>query len=279
LDISEYTTEELLALAASLGLPDPLVLRRPPISDWSPEVRQEVERIGMRSLAARGLLRTKDDGSFEVPDVVASLCTTACTAELLIQVGRVAQGSIGVVSFLVTPTLTAGQRPTSLANHRFTLVPSEHAGAALLEVLGLPPADAPTESTERRGATVDAGEVAALLEAAQQAPADDPFSALVRRAGVAGAAAELLQRLAADGAVSTVVQVLAPADGGRVVEGSLTAWIDTGADGLWSAEPSRSEDGVPVGTEIAPATRAGILASIAEGLPHWSRELSLVPQG
>jgi hypothetical protein len=265
MDITEYTTEELLALASGLALPDPTYFRRPPITEWPAELRNEVDQIGLRSLAARGLIRQPSDSSLEVPEILASLMTTICTSELMVQFARVGSGSATSAAFVIGPELSAGQRLTALGNHRFSLIPTEHVGAALLELFDV--VDRP--ESEAASVRVSLDQFRSMIDAASTTNGDDDFDAQLRSAGVKGEAARVLKALAVDGSIGNVVQVLRPGETDLSVEGSLTSWIDVGNSGLWIAEQVGDAAQEPLVIQLSPTTREALLESIAGGFPDW----------
>jgi len=265
MNVSEYTTEELLALSSGLGLGDPLFLLRPPFADWSPDVRDEVNRIGMRSLVARDLVRVTATGQLEVPELIASLCNVCCTSELIVQFVRVQQDAVSTCCFLSTPTLTAGQRITSMGNHRMTLFPTEHAPTALAEVLAI--VDRPKSAHKAVGVSLD--QASAMFNATRDSQPEDTVETLIRRSGTPPETTKILTALAGASTIANAVQVMAPSAEGDGLEGSVTTWIDAGKKGLWIAETVASDDGNPPTVELLPTTKAAIAESIAEGFPAW----------
>lgn len=257
MNLSEYTTEEMLALASALGLGDPVFLATPPISEWSAQVRTEVNRIGLRSLVAREVVKFTEAGEVKVPDVLASLCGVCASPLAIVHIARVERDVISTCCFLIGVDLAAGQRITRVGNHRMTLFPTEHLASALAEVCAIadnpPAADATPLSIDQARAFFNLGGVADADEMQR-------FDAVE----LAGAIRELAP-LAGGTCVVNAVQVSTPMSDGMGLTGSLTRWVDAGPSGLWLAEA----DEEPAIVLLRPASKAMIVESIAEGVPDW----------
>ena len=263
--MSEYTTEELLAVCAGLGMGDPLFLRRPPVTDWRTLLRDEVNQIGIRSLVARDLARQNESGGLEIPETIATLCDVMCNAELIVQFVRIERDAVSACCFLITPALAAGQRLTPMGNHRMTLFPTEHAPSAIAEVCAI--LDRPL--AEDASVVVSAGQARAMFDAALHPEPDDSVDSLLRRSGVSQNVTRILSTLVSDSAIAQVVQVMASSADGGAAEGSVTAWIDAGPKGLWITETIPTSDGSPPTVELSPTSKAAVVASIVEGFPAW----------
>ena len=261
MNIDQYTTEELLAIADALELPDPLLLRVPAIEAWDADTRGEVLRIGLRSLAACDIARVSES-TVQIPDVVARLIAAICRADLVAHIAHVNDGHVEAVTYLVDGDHVAGQRPTPFGNHSFTLFPVEQLPQVLVETLDI--SDRPRSVTAP--ARLSLIQLRALTEDAAAQPDDRVTPASLQRAGITGHAADLLQALNVDGATATVVHVLHHNPDGRSVTGSVTSWVDAGPSGLWQAEARSSEGDEPT-VEFAATTRDELMTAIAEGLP------------
>jgi hypothetical protein len=273
--IAEYTTEELLALARGLGLRDPMLLRRPPISEWSAQVRSEVERIGWRSLFARGLVDLDDDRA-EIPDVVADLVRTLSDASLMVHVARIDASVVSAATYWATPRLCAGHRVTRSGNHAFTLFAADLTRDVVLEASAIPDRE-----------PVDAEAVEVSIEELQDAiggglGTEGPrVTAALCAAGLPRETAEALAGAVSDETTTTAVCVAGTSDP-HTVEGALVVWIDAVHHGLWLVERASSEGTASppdVHIRLVPASPTQLESMIVEALPAWSGVVTAVRAG
>jgi hypothetical protein len=259
----EFTTEELLALASLLGLPSPVVLAGPPISEWNSELRSEVDLLGARSLFARRLARQSTNGVIEVPEALRQMARSLSHPETSVSVLRVAAGRGEAVLFLVYDGVAAGMRPAVAGNFAISLIRSTDLAEALTELLALP------QTTQKPGKSfeMDLDAVGRLLQAATDSTSD--LSALLGRAGLAAPAAEAVRAMSADGSTATIVRIINHRPGPDGVLGSVTAWIDVKGSGLFLAEPGATGDTETI--RVVPATSDEVMESLSEGCPEWLR--------
>jgi len=259
----DFTTEELLGLAASLDLSTPAAFSGSPIATWSNEIRREVEDLGMRSLIARGLARVNEAGEVEVPTALTTMCRALC--EPFARCSLLSLGADGpkIVTFYARHDATAGLRPSSVGNHAVSLFPTEHLADAIVELLQLPDAPAPDN------AAIDLGteDLQRLTDALAAGIAESDPTAIINESGINDDAAAMLQQLAVDGVSAHVVRIASPSSNGRGITGSVTVWIDRPESGLYLVEPGVEASDATV--RIMPADRPSILRSIAEGCPDW----------
>lgn len=260
----EFTTEELLALAAGTGLSDPVYLLHTGVAEWPSEVRLEINRVGLRSLLARDLIRATDAGGLEAPELLAEMIRISSAPDLMVRYFVIDASAMGECTFLVDQRMTVGHRTTSVGNHSMTMMPTEHAASAIAEVCAVPERSAGT------GADVllTPGQIREIVAAAAS-PVPGDLESLARRAGLDESNMGVISALAREGSTGHVVQVVEFNASDRTVSGSSTTWADTGSSGLWLAEGATAEgDGEPT-VELRPATRAEVVESILSGFPSW----------
>ena len=264
MDLTEFTTEELLALASGLQLRDPVFLAGEPFTTWSPEVRGEVDAIGRRSLAARSVIELDDDGRALVPDLLLTLCAIISEPDLYVRISNVDPEGFRMASFLVTRESCVGLRLTRLGNYRFTLISSSQARAAMAEILKL--ADLTSaKASSSPDIEVPAEELQRLLDSRTDQP-DGDIDTFLQRAGIDPDVAAALRPLMNESASGWSVEVLAPSLESRTLQGSVTAWVTTSA-GAWMATTDATDEG----SQIRYRSVGGndLQASIDEGLPAW----------
>ena len=259
---TEFTVEELLALASGLGTADPVFLAGGPFSGWSPEVRAEVNALGRRSLAARAVAQPDDEGNLVVPEVLRSLCVVVGSPRIIVRVVSVDSNAVRVANLLMTLELCAVMRLTPMANFSFTLVPSSSARAVLDELLKVSDARW-SRSPNGPDVRVTKDELARLLGVPAGAPGQLDLNEPVEQPGLSPAGVEKLRGLTGAGTAGWVVEILEASLDNRMATGSTTAWVATAA-GLWLAVEGEGSEVV-----YRPGTAADIQQSIGEGLPAW----------
>ena len=264
MDLTEFTTEELLALASGLQLRDPVFLAGEPFTKWSPEVRGEVDAIGRRSLAARSGIELDDDGRALVPDLLLTVCTIISEPDLYVRISNVDPEGFRMASFLVTRESCIGLRLTRLGNYRFTLISSSQARAAMAEILKLSDLTSPKAATNP-DIEVPSDELQRLLANRTHQP-DDDLDTFLQRAGVDSGVAAALRPLMNESASGWSVEVLAPSIESRTLQGSVTTWVTTPA-GAWMATTEATDEGSHVRYRSVGGT--DLQASIDEGFPAW----------
>ena len=120
---SEYTTEELLALADGLELGEPPIFPPGATARWTPAVRTELVLLGLRSLTARQLVRLEGD-QVVIPMVLREAMETLCHPTTITSVQRTTSTEMRLTHFMSNPNRTTGYRRTFLGNHFLTLFPT-----------------------------------------------------------------------------------------------------------------------------------------------------------
>jgi hypothetical protein len=274
-EISEYTTEELLALSRGLGLGDPVMFRRPPFDEWSAEVRAEVERIGWRSLFARGLVDLDDDRA-EIPELVARLCRTLCDATWMVHVACVDSGAVSAATYWATEELCAGHRATRVGNHSFTLFPAELLREVVVDVVRV----ADRDVVDVDAVVLSADELQAMV-GTDLAPDASQVEATLHAAGLSPEIAAALAGTVADQTVTNVV-CTAATDGSGEARGDIIVWIDAGHHGLWLAERVDDPDGSApdqAAMRLAPTSAGQVRFAIIDALTDTSGVVTAVRGG
>lgn len=259
---TEFTAEELLALSSGLGVSDPVFLSGSPFDGWTAAVRTEVDSVGRRSLAARGISQVDDSGQLRVPEVLGTLCRVIGSPRLVVRIAMVDQTGFRLANLYLTPDYCAVLRLTRLSNFRFSLVTADSALNVMDEILCL--ADARWSTPPAGSEARLSGDELSLLFGTVQGSADpvDPRT-MLDRSGVDPAVAESLRSMMGAGTASWVTEVLGASSDNRSAEGSITAWV-AATGGLWIAEAEELG-----GVVYRPATGAEVQASIHVGLPSW----------
>lgn len=254
--LAELTTEEVLALSSCLVLPDPPFLRATPISDWPEEVRQEVDRIGVRSLLARDLIRQRDDSPV-VPEILGELMDTICEPDTVGALLKLRRGKVRAISLFARKGLVALHEATRVGNHRFGQGPRTSLLDYVIEIVELE--DRPLAEGTRL--EIDADALSKLTDAVRSG-ADGP-EAFLTSAGMGGEQAAELRPLLDDKNSVAAVRLLRRV-GDTAVEGTFTTWIDAEEEGLWLVE--EMAEGAARAVSVAPASREDIVSSITEGI-------------
>lgn len=265
-DQSDFTIEELLALTAGLGLPLPAFLAGSPVSSWQPEVRSEVEAIGRRSLAARGLTQRTNTGEDVIPESLATLCRVIARPEVFVRISSVSTEAIRSVTFLSAGLWCSGVRLTPHGNLRLSIFDFTRMRDAVDEALALPHA----EAVEPDEFELSADDIQRVIQQQVRSSGSDADS-LMRDSGLSDDAVRRLTPLMSDSSLAWSVEVFVPRADGRTLDGSLTAWADT-PSGLWIAEAEPGSEGTTV--VYRRCSPAMIRDQIYEGWPDGRLEAS-----
>lgn len=266
MDQSDFTIEELLALTAGLGLPLPAFLAGSPVSSWQPEVRSEVEAIGRRSLAARGLTQRTNTGEDVIPESLATLCRVIARPEVFVRISSVSTEAIRSVTFLSAGLWCSGVRLTPHGNLRLSIFDFTRMRDAVDEALALPHA----EAVEPDEFELSADDIQRVIQQQVRSSGSDADS-LMRDSGLSDDAVRRLTPLMSDSSLAWSVEVFVPRADGRTLDGSLTAWADT-PSGLWIAEAEPGSEGTTV--VYRRCSPAMIRDQIYEGWPDGRLEAS-----
>lgn len=255
--MTDFTTEQLLALAKGLGLADPLFLREPPVVDWPPEVRNEVESLGVRSLMARNVVRV-DDGRLQVPFAVRQLMVPLVEATVVTTMVRSGGTGNTLAQLYSHRGLTTAHQPSFGGNHRLRLFPSRVIGAAIVRLMDLRKTPAPDGDTVELPADQTESYLRDLLEAVSAVPGSDAASDL--------SAPELdlgqLEGIGDDLNINSVTVTRKASTSS--VHGVAVSWIDDGAGGYHVID---QKDDVVV---ISPASGDEVLSQIMWGYTDGS---------
>lgn len=249
----QMTSEELFGLSAALDLPAPGFLKSDATRSWTDEIRQEVERLGIRSLAARDLIRFEADRAL-IPQTIADLAQTLCQPGLLARLWTSHHEEHHLVDFHATNSWAAGRRVTSVGNHAFTLFAAER----LMEVI-FAAADLPEDAHPgKREATLARSVIDRFLEATTSSNPPD------REDGSPDD--DILRALAATGSRTGMLMVVYP-DASGTLAGSSVTWALTSDNELY--EVSRSDEEDPVSTDVllTPRTRQDMSRLFRTSLP------------
>ncbi|MCP4960582.1 MAG: hypothetical protein GY925_15105 [Actinomycetia bacterium] len=263
--LTDYTTEQLLAITAGLGLDDPLFLRGAPISDWPENVRTEVEMLGVRSLLSRDLIRV-EGGQMRVPLVLRHLMVPLCEATMVTTVARADKAGTLVARLYSRKGQTTVHQPALAGNHRLRGFATSRLPEALVRLTHLrkvePVGNEPIKIDEETASAV----LRQLVTSVEEGQAFDPTTL-----NLPPETFEPFANFTTDMALATVTVVRR--DGDRAVEGATVSWLDDPAGGQWLVE--RTDQTV----SVSPASGDEILGSVLSGFGGDPIDLSDVDWG
>ncbi len=262
MDDSEFTAEELLSLASGLGIADPVFLKIEPYKSWPDVVREEVDSIGRRSLAARSVVDRGPDGTQVMSEVLATTCRLLADPQVYVRIASIGQMTYRMASFLVNRDFCAGVRLTPFGNYRLTLIDAAATRLAIDEVLSLD-LEALTNG-DGRDVEVIADDLR-RLESTYAAGPIEGTEAMFRRAGVSGQVADAMMPLMTEATSVWCVEVYTPSVEARVLNGSVTTWA-ANPSGMWMAERVSAFDAL---VRYRRVSGSDVQASIYEGFPTW----------
>ncbi|GJM37854.1 MAG: hypothetical protein DHS20C19_12210 [Acidimicrobiales bacterium] len=250
-DYSDFTTEQLLALANGLGLPDPLFLRTPPVSEWPHEVRREVETLGVRSLMARDLVRIERD-KLRIPLVLRHLMAPLCESSVVTTVVRSGAAGNTVAQMYSHKGHTTAHQPSIGGNHRLRVFPTAVIGTVIVRLCELRKVDAPSGHEVTITADQAHAALRTLVTAIESGELGDPPAPALENVDLGA-----LEAIGTDININNVTVTRLASE--STVSGAVVSWIDGGPDKLFLVEQADDT------ATITPASGDDVLAAVMTG--------------